>query len=301
MEKWILDTDIGWDSDDCMALGLILSHKDIELMGVTTVAGKPFARAKLAQTICSRTGRNIPVHCGNEYSLSGNLLQPDLIDGAMEVSESNSGSGLSEENTAVEFIKQTVEENPNEITLVAIGQLTNIALLFSVYPHIPKLLKSLVIMCGRYFERDYCDVTKWGTTEWNVKCDTYAASIVFQAQVKECYVIGVDESCKFNKKAIEVKSKIKNVPYMQPVVEVLKYHDADFPVWFHDAVIVWGYLNREKLKWEKGTIKVEMLDRSEARTKLYEDKNGIHNVLVELETKEFFDYYAKQMGFEWED
>lgn len=301
MEKWILDTDIGNDTDDSMAIGLILSQEDIELMGITTVSGNPLARARFAQRICARTGKNIPIHCGNECSLSGSIVQSHLIAGALEVADGNLDSNLSEKNTAVQFIKRMVEENPNEITLVAIGQLTNIALLFSAYPHIPKLLKALVIMGGRYFERDYCDLNHWGTTEWNIKCDPYAASIVFQAQVKECYVVGVDESCKFYKNATEVKNKIKNIPYMEPVVESLKYHKADDLVWFHDAIIIWGYLNRERLKWKKGNIKVEVLDSCEASTKLYEDENGIHNVLVDVDIKEFFDYYAQQMGFEWEN
>ncbi len=65
MEKWLLDTDIGCDSDDCMALGLILSQKDIELVGINTVSGKNFARAKFAEAICSQTKSNISIHCGN--------------------------------------------------------------------------------------------------------------------------------------------------------------------------------------------------------------------------------------------
>ncbi len=56
-------------------------------------------------------------------------MQSYLIDGALEVSDGNKGTNVTGQNTAVPFMKQIIEQNPGEITLVAIGQLTNIALL----------------------------------------------------------------------------------------------------------------------------------------------------------------------------
>jgi purine nucleosidase len=300
MEKMIIDTDLGCDSDDCMAIGYALASENIELLGITTVSGMPFKRAKFADTICQAAEKNIPVHCGNEYSLSGTVMQPDMIQGALDVAAENFNSKLSDENTAVEFLRETIEQNPSEITLVAIGQLTNIALLFSVYPHIPKLLKSLVIMCGRYFEREYCDIKKWGETEWNVKCDIYAASIVFGAPVKECYVVGVDETCKFSKPAKIVKDKMLSVKHMIPVVQSLKYHSDEWAVWFHDAVAIWGYINRHRLNYVKGNINIRRFNESEAASEFTIDQNGKHNVLTDVDINDFFDGYAKTMGFDWE-
>ncbi len=54
------------------------------------------------------------------------------------------------ENTAIDFLRQTIRSRPGEITLLTIGPLTNIALLFALDPEIPALLKGLMMMGGWY-------------------------------------------------------------------------------------------------------------------------------------------------------
>ena len=60
---------------------------------------------------------------------------------------------------------------PGEITLLAIGPLTNIALLFALASEAPRLLKEMVLMDGWYFDRPQ--------PEWNIRCDPHAAVMVF--------------------------------------------------------------------------------------------------------------------------
>lgn len=48
----------------------------------------------------------------------------------------------------IPFLRQTIRAHPGEVTLLGIGPLTNIALLFSIDAEIPLLLKQLVLMCG---------------------------------------------------------------------------------------------------------------------------------------------------------
>ena len=47
-------------------------------------------------------------------------------------------------------MRRTIRENPGEVTLIAVGPMTNIALLFLTDPEIPHLLKRLCLMCGRF-------------------------------------------------------------------------------------------------------------------------------------------------------
>ena len=49
--KWLLDTDIGNDNDDCMALGYLLTQSNVDLLGITTVSGDSMRRAMLADVM----------------------------------------------------------------------------------------------------------------------------------------------------------------------------------------------------------------------------------------------------------
>lgn len=203
---------------------------------------------------------------------------------------------------ALLFMKDTIEKNPGEIVLAAIGQFTNIAILFSAFPHIPGLLKSLVLMGGRFFDNDACDIDVWGFTEWNIKCDPYAAATVFHNEnVKNCYIAGVEETCKsrFVKNIAEITRKAKNIPYMQPVLESWKSIDGKECVSFHDAIAIWAYLRRDQAKWHKGNVLVNIKD-CDTTTTLNSAKNANHNLLYDLDVEEFFKDYAKTLNFTWD-
>lgn len=60
----VLDTDIGSDVDDAMALALLLGTPELDLLGVTTVYGDTLLRARIARRYASLAGRDVPVHAG---------------------------------------------------------------------------------------------------------------------------------------------------------------------------------------------------------------------------------------------
>ena len=295
-EKWFIDTDIGNDSDDCMALGYLLARKDIEILGITTVSGECRERAAFADLIVSGTGKRIPVCPGNEKSLSGECIQYCMEAHQREQIYRYPSLNTEIENRAVNLLKKTIEANPYEISLAIIGQMTNIALLFATYPHIPKLLKKIVIMGGRYFDKDYCDIKKWGFTEWNIKLDPYAASIVFQNIAAESYITGVEISCQFFKKAQNVADKLSSVTYMKSVCDVIRNYDI---TWFHDAIAIWAGIYKEKLKWVQGNIRVEINNPEEIKTVFSPDPHGKCFVLSEMNSDNFFEDFAKNFGFDW--
>ena len=66
----LLDTDIGSDIDDAVALAYLLSHPAAELVGVTTVSGDTEARAACVAALCNVVDAKIPIHAG----LSGPLV-----------------------------------------------------------------------------------------------------------------------------------------------------------------------------------------------------------------------------------
>jgi inosine-uridine nucleoside N-ribohydrolase len=169
----LLDTDIGTDIDDAFALALILNSPEFELLGVTTVAGDTRARARLAAKLLSEAGQpSVPVAAG-EPGKAQPIDQTRWADGF-------SSPQLREQN-AIDFMRQELERRPGAITLVAIGELTNVAALLNTDPSMGKKIKRIVLMGGSV-ERGYGSSSK-PDAEWNIKSNPAAAQRVFSSGV----------------------------------------------------------------------------------------------------------------------
>lgn len=152
-KKVLLDTDIGGDIDDALCLAYLLSQPLCELVGITTIGGEVEKRAMIADAICKADGMSIPIAAGADYTLMPSSLYP-TPDGAKHLANWHHEKSFVK-NKAVDFMRQKIRENPHEISLLAVGHLTNIALLFLADPEIPKLLKELYIMNGVFFQKSW--------------------------------------------------------------------------------------------------------------------------------------------------
>ena len=172
----LLDTDIGTNIDDSLALAYLLRNVRCQLLGVTTVSGDVARRAACAEVLCREAGRDdVPVHCGAPGPLltgTGQSAVPLYPPIAHRPHLAGRPVG-----TAVEFLRTEVRRRPGEITLLTVGPLTNVALLFSLDPEVPALLKSVVSMAGVYFPHER-------PVETNVVIDPVAAAMVFQATAR---------------------------------------------------------------------------------------------------------------------
>jgi purine nucleosidase len=145
----ILDTDIGTDVDDCLALALCLASSELKLTAVTTVYGDARLRARMVLKLLALRGvDDVPVAAGAEKP---------LLDRAPIYWEGHEGQGLlAPEDSALtpvdehasDLIARTVMAQPGEIILIAIGPLTNVALAMLKEPRLPRALGGLVIMGG---------------------------------------------------------------------------------------------------------------------------------------------------------
>ncbi len=182
--KVLLDTDIGSDIDDAIALAFLLGRGDCDLLGVTTVSGDVAERAACAEVICRAAGRaDMPIHLGAVGALLVGPGQPGVPNYKTIASKPHCMDRPA--GTAVEFLRQTIHDHPGQITLCCTGPLTNVALLFALDPETPKLLKSLVTMNGQFFgSRD--------KHELNALCDPFAAAMVYNAACHRHICIGMD-------------------------------------------------------------------------------------------------------------
>ena len=130
--KILLDTDIGGDIDDAFALAYLLAEPECELLGVTTVSGAPLVRAQIVSSICRHAGREVPIVPGTERPLLGPQRQPDVPQAeALPRWPHDETFGA---QTAIDFMRIVIRADPGEVVLIAIGPLTNVALLCAVDP-----------------------------------------------------------------------------------------------------------------------------------------------------------------------
>lgn len=176
MEKILLDTDIGGDIDDAICLAYLLKEPQCELLGITTVCGESEKRAAVADAICKAAGVNIPIVAGMDSTLQPIPLYP-TPDGACALE--NWRHDTFERADAPEFLYKKIKENPHEIVLIGIGNMTNIATLFRTYPDVPDLLKGLYVMNG-YFGLEKLPDPYYN---WNSWADPLASKIVFSAHI----------------------------------------------------------------------------------------------------------------------
>ncbi|BBM84243.1 nucleoside hydrolase [Candidatus Uabimicrobium amorphum] len=146
--KIFLDTDIGSDVDDAFALALALNHPQVELCGVSTVYGPTQIRAQIAQSLINAFQQDIPVGIGESTPIS--KLNPIWTTGNeqdnLKLPEINVKSKMFHD--AIELMRSKIEEYENEIIIVCIGPMTNIAHLIAKYPRVTNKIKRLVFMGG---------------------------------------------------------------------------------------------------------------------------------------------------------
>jgi inosine-uridine nucleoside N-ribohydrolase len=170
---FILDTDIGDDIDDAYALALLASRRDVKLLGVTTAFGQTRERAELAARFLTVMGRgDVPVYAGRRG--------PAEIRRQYEWARGFRSRNL-KAGDAVSFLKEQVERRPGQVTLVAIGPLTNIGDLLTRHPETRAGIKQIIIMGGSV--RVGYNNQPPPVPEWNIKCDPRAARAVFTSGV----------------------------------------------------------------------------------------------------------------------
>ena len=138
-QKVIIDTDIGDDIDDVFAVGLALSSPELKILGVESAWGDTEVRSRMLDRLLCETGRSdIPVATGVKTATNNAFTQAEWA----------KAGAVNTHGDAVDFLLDQIRKNPNEITLIAIGPLTNIGVAIDRDPATFKKLKRVVMMGG---------------------------------------------------------------------------------------------------------------------------------------------------------
>lgn len=284
--KVLLDTDIGSDIDDAVCLAYLLANPACNLLGITTVTGEAVKRAQIASALCKIAGKDVEIFPGSEQPLLNPQYQP--LAPQAEALKRWPHQEKFPEGRAIQFLRDTIRKYPEEVTLLTIGPLTNIGLLFRIDPEIPRLLKSLVMMCGVFTNR----LAGVGPLEWNAMGDPHATAIVYQSPVQIHRSIGLDVTCQVTMQAEEVRQRFQSdllLP-VQDFAEVWFRHNSTLT--FHDPLAAVTLFDDKVCDFERGMIEVELVSRRlKGMTHWTPDNAGPHQVAMKVDANRFFNHY----------
>jgi inosine-uridine nucleoside N-ribohydrolase len=176
----LLDTDIGGDVDDALALALALGSPELDLVGVTTVGEGAEDRAWMVCRFLTAVGkRDVPVAWGRDKQPASSIEGQIQYRRHPAVIFNRTAKPVKE--SAVDLLYAKLKDRPGQITLVAIGPLTNVARLLADHADCKPWVKRIVLMGGSV--RVGYEGKSAPEAEWNVKSDVAAARAVFASGV----------------------------------------------------------------------------------------------------------------------
>ena len=186
--KIIIDTDIGDDIDDVFAIDLALASPEVQVLGLSAAWGDTALRARMLDRLTCELGRTgIPIQAGITTKTATAFTQKPWAE-----------QGIARPHgDAVTFLLDQIKQHPGEITLLAIGPLTNIGAAIDRDPATFRKLKRVVMMGGA-IHRGY-DHGPGSTTatppepEYNIARDPAAAQKLFQSGVP-IYMLPLDST-----------------------------------------------------------------------------------------------------------
>lgn len=180
MKKIIIDCDPG--IDDAAAIMMAYMHPKTEIEAITTVSGNvnvTQTTANALKVLDILEAKSIPVFSGASTALLGSTNDASFVHGKdglgdLHISDSNRPV---EKGPASLALIEIAKESPGEMSLIALGPLTNLALALRLEPDLPDYYKELVIMGGAYLGKGN---TENYSAEFNIFSDPEAAAVVFR-------------------------------------------------------------------------------------------------------------------------
>ena len=228
-----VDTDIGDDIDDALALALLLCSPEVSVVGISTVFGDTYLRARLATYLLQIYGcSSIPVAAGQSQPLllrhpPSGVCQSSVLpaDFAPPI---NPLSGP-------ELLIQTAQQYPGQLTLLCLGPLTNIALALQQEPELGSLLRQVFFMGG---------TSQLWWPDWNVRSDAEAAHLLLEARLPITMIgLNVTISCHLQRSDIKKLHEANN-PCLQLLSRLVAAWQENQPWWrsrlpyLHDPLVV---------------------------------------------------------------
>jgi purine nucleosidase len=261
--KVIIDCDAG--VDDATALILAMNYSRFEILGITTVFGNAYLdqTTKNALTVVELSKRNIPVYKGAAKPLRKTLdPPPDFIhgnDGLGNTNQPNPQISF-QAKPAAQFIVDIAKAYPGDVTIIAVGRLTNLAEAIKIDSNVTKNIKEVVLMGGDLHVPGNVNPV----AEANIEGDPDAADIVFTAPWKVT-MIGLDVTTKVKlNDDILLRVKNKNKQYGPFLFAITRFYLQFYKIsnhltggfYVHDPSAVMYLIDSTLFKLVKGPVRV---------------------------------------------
>lgn len=235
--KIILDCDPG--HDDAIAIMMAGNTLGIELLGITVVAGNQTLdkTSKNALRVCQYLGIDVPVYsgCGRPMVRDKQVISSEIHgETGLDGPEFSELTKKLEDKHGVQFIIDTLLASEGDITLVATGPLTNLAMAMRMNPNIVEKIKEIVIMGGSY---QLGNVTP--AAEFNILADADAAHVVFTSGIN-VVMVGLD-----------VTRKVLCYP---EIIQRMKKLDTKASKLFEDLMLFFNKSQKEVFGWDGGPL-----------------------------------------------
>lgn len=258
MQKIIIDTDPG--VDDAVAIMLLAKSNLVDIQAITTVAGNSniqntTANAEYLKDLLSL---NCPIYSGSEEALAGSFVSGKVhgVTGLTGINHNFQGNLT---NNAPEKIIEIINNFPNEVTVLGLGPLTNIAKAIQQDPTLPSKIKRIVIMGGAIKSAG----NKSWVAEFNIFLDPEAASIVFNTDTPK--VLVPLEICYQTPLFLKDLEKMNTSSPLKPVLVNLitpyikflnQFEGVDGAI-IYDALAAYYLINPESFTTKNIEIKIE--------------------------------------------
>jgi inosine-uridine nucleoside N-ribohydrolase len=228
-----VDTDIGDDIDDALALALLLCSPEVSVVGISTVFGDTYLRARLAACVLQTYGfSGIPVAAGQELPLlfrhrPSGVCQATVLPEKLALPLSSL--------PGPELLIQTARMYPGQLTLLCLGPLTNVALALQQEPKLGSLLQQVFFMGG---------ASRISRPDWNVRSDAQAAHILLEARLPVTMIgLNVTASCHLQRDDVARLNSAKS-PRLHLLSRMIAAWQEHQPWWrsrlpyLHDPLVV---------------------------------------------------------------
>lgn len=286
MKTLWLDTDIGSDIDDALALAYLLARDDCELLGISTVTEVDNQRARLASALCRIAGKDVPIYPGLPLPL---LVPPrqTAVPQAVALTRWPHRTDFPQ-NCAIDALRAAVRARPGEVSLLAIGPMTNIGVLFALDPELPSLLKELVLMCGAFHFPDWPDAV-----EWNAVNDPHAAALVYRASPPRCASFGLDVTKKVVLDRTEFEPRIRATEMGRCVLDMAgAWFEQTERVTFHDPLAAAAIFEPSLCGCKRGSVVIELENPALlGRTHWTPQEGGTQEIAVSVDAPRFLEHF----------
>eukprot|EP00250_Pteridium_aquilinum_P019008 c24251_g2_i1 orf=1557-2528(-) len=265
-KKLIIDTDPG--IDDAMAIFMAFHSPEVEVIGLTTIFGNvPTSLATHnALHLLEVIGReDVPVAQGSSMSIKSvpKIRVADFVHGKDGLGNTNPSSPKKEalDLSAKDFLVKMANTFPGEVTVVALGPLTNIALAMEADPMFARNVKQIVVLGGAFFVNGNVNPA----CEANILGDPEAADIVFTSGA-DILVVGINITHQVvltDKDLMRLgQSDSVFAKYVYKIAEVyFAYHHEAYDiqgVYLHDPTALAAALDPSLFTFAAGVVRVQL-------------------------------------------